>query len=193
MRLLTICGSLRSGSANSEVLEAAALLAPEGVTFRRYAGLGALPPFNPDLDTEAPPAAVQALRREIGACDGLLISSPEYAHGIPGTLKNALDWLVASLEFAGTPTALINPSARSVHAVAQLREVLCTMSANLIEGASITLDLQGRGLVAAAIAADPTFSAPLRDAMSHFVGAIGSARSDPGAWLPSAGEPDTRP
>jgi NAD(P)H-dependent FMN reductase len=147
------------------------------VEFVLYSGLAELPPFNPDLDTEAPPEPVLALRTAIGACDGLLISSPEYAHGIPGVLKNALDWLVSSLEFADTPTALINPSVRSVHAVAQLREVLITMSAALIEPASITLDLQGRGLDADSIAADPIFSVPLREAMARFVDAIEDAKA----------------
>jgi NAD(P)H-dependent FMN reductase len=159
------------------VLQASARLAPPDVQVEFYAGLAGLPPFNPDLDTETPPESVVELRRLIGACDGLLISSPEYAHGIPGVLKNALDWLVSSLEFADTPTALINPSIRSVHAVAQLREVLTTMSAALIEPASITLDMQGRGLDAEGIAADPVFSVQLREAMARFVEAIRAGKT----------------
>ena len=122
MRLLALCGSLRAVSSNGSALLAAARLVPAGVEVVPYQGLGALPHFNPDLDHEDPPASVVALRQAIGASDGLMISSPEYAHGVPGTLKNALDWLVASLEFADTPTLLINTSPASVHAPAQLVE-----------------------------------------------------------------------
>jgi len=173
-RLLAISGSLRAVSSNASVLHAAALAAPAGLEIALYTGLADLPAFNPDLDTDEPPEAVRALRRRIGECDGLLICSPEYAHGVPGALKNALDWLVSSLEFSGTPVALINASPRSVHAQAQLREILTTMDARLVEPASITLDLSGAGrsLDAAGIAADPTLSAQLREALQHLAAAV---------------------
>src|SRR5215469_4982365 len=141
MRILAISGSLRAKSSNTAVLTAAARLAPPGTEIVLYDGLADLPHFNPDLDTEDPPAPVLALRRAIGHCDGLLISSPEYARGVAGALKNALDWLVSSLEFPEKPVALINASPRSTHADAQLRLILATMSARLIEAASITLPL----------------------------------------------------
>src|SRR5882724_7718938 len=80
MQILTISGSLRAVSSNSAALEAARLLAPAGVTLTPYEGLASLPHFNPDLDTDTPPDIVQALRQQIGACQGLLICSPEYAH-----------------------------------------------------------------------------------------------------------------
>jgi chromate reductase len=172
-RILAISGSLRAASSNASALQAVSLVAQAGVHVVPYTGLADLPPFNPDLDTDTPPEAVQALRREISLCDGLLISSPEYAHGVPGMLKNALDWLVGSLEFGGTPVALIGTSPHSVHAPAQLREILSVMSARLIEPASITLDLPRRDMDAAAIAADPALSAQLRAALERFVAAIG--------------------
>jgi chromate reductase len=99
MRILAISGSLRAASSNTAVLQAAAFLAPAGVEIVLYTGLGDLPHFNPDLDTDDPPEVVRALRHEIGQCDGLLICSPEYAHGVAGAMKNALDWLVSSVEF----------------------------------------------------------------------------------------------
>ena len=171
-RILAISGSLRAASSNASALQAMRLVAPAGIDVVLYTGLAALPPFNPDLDTDTPPEPVQALRREIGLCDGLLISSPEYAHGVPGMLKNALDWLVGSLEFGGTPVALIGTSPHSVHAPAQLREILSVMSARLIEPASITLDMPRRDMDAAAIAADPALSAQLRAALERLVEAI---------------------
>jgi NAD(P)H-dependent FMN reductase len=110
MRILAIRGSLRASSSNRSALEAAAMLAPAGMAMAVYEGLAHLPHFNADLDTAEPPDAVLTLRREIGLADGLVISSPEYAHGVPGSLKNALDWLVASFEFPGKPVMLINAS-----------------------------------------------------------------------------------
>jgi chromate reductase, NAD(P)H dehydrogenase (quinone) len=172
MRVLAISGSLRAVSSNTAALQAAARLAPLGVQVVLYAGLGDLPLFNPDLDTDTPPAAVADLRLEIGRCDGLLICSPEYAHGIAGAMKNLLDWLVSSLEFPQTPVALINASPRAVHAQAQLREILTTMSARLVADASIDLPLQGRGLDAAGIMADADLLVGLRAAVATFAEAI---------------------
>jgi chromate reductase len=172
MRLLALCGSLRAVSSNGSALQAAARLAPAGAEVVIYEGLAGLPHFNPDLDTETPPEAVLALRREIGASDGLMICSPEYAHGVPGALKNGLDWLVSSLEFADTPTILINTSPGSVHAPAQLKEILATMSARLVEAAFVTLNLRGRSLDAAGIVADSDLSAALADGLARFAAAI---------------------
>jgi chromate reductase len=76
----------------------------------------------------------------IGAADALLISTPEYAHGLPGSLKNALDWLVGSHEFPGIPFGLVSTSSRSVHAPAQLLDVVRTMSAVIVDDACVTVD-----------------------------------------------------
>ena len=94
MHILAISGSLRAGASNTAVLQAAVLLSPPGVTITLYDGLGALPHFNPDLDSpdgRALPAIVADLRSQVGHADALLISCPEYAHGIPGSFKNLLD------------------------------------------------------------------------------------------------------
>lgn len=149
MNILALCGSLRAVSSNRAALEAVALLTPVTI----FDGIDKLPHFNPDLDRDPLPEKVAELRRLVGACDRLLISSPEYAHGVAGSLKNALDWLVGSLEFPGTKVTLINTSPRASHAQEQLREVLTTMSAELTE--TITLPLLGRSLDAAGILADP--------------------------------------
>ena len=154
MRILAISGSLRAISFNTAALQAAVAMAPAGVEIVLYTGLGNLPHFNPDRDGDEPPEIVKALRREVGLSDGLLIAAPEYAHGVPGTFKNALDWLVSCVEFPGKPVALINTSQRAIHARGLLREILATMSARLIDSASITLPLMGRNLDAAGILAD---------------------------------------
>lgn len=173
-KVLTISGSLRAKSSNGTVLDALPLLGQPDVEIVRYADLALLPAFNPDIDVN-PPAPADALREAVGAVDALVISSPEYAHGIAGSLKNALDWLVGSLEFPGTPVAVINAAPRASHADAQLREVLRMMSAALDPRATLTLPIQGSGLTAAQIAADPALATPLRD-MLACLGELNAAR-----------------
>src|SRR5204863_353467 len=114
-RILAISGSLRARSSNTELLKAAAAVAPRSLRVALYTGLAELPHFNADLDVEGavPPSAVHALRASVAAADGILICSPEYAHGVPGTLKNAFDWLVSGPEIPGKPIGLLNASARS--------------------------------------------------------------------------------
>ena len=172
MRILAISGSLRARSSNSAVLHAASTLVPEATELIVYSSLGSLPHFNPDLDTADPPHEVNALRREIGLCQGVLISSPEYAHGIGGSLKNALDWLVSAPEFHGKPVALFNTAPRAIHAQAQMREILTTMSARFIDTASIALPLAGRTLDAAGIVSDTILSKQIKMALAFFVAEI---------------------
>jgi chromate reductase len=172
MRLLAISGSLRAASSNTAILVAAGHLAPPSVTIELYDSLGALPHFNPDLDNERLPPIVAALRATIGTADGLLISSPEYARGVPGTLKNALDWLVGSFEFPGKPVALINTSPRATHAQTSLTTTLETMSARVIADASIALPLLGTTLGADEIVANAELADPLRRAVAVFVKVI---------------------
>jgi NAD(P)H-dependent FMN reductase len=176
MRILGISGSLRAGSANTLLLQAAAKLAPPGVHFEIYGGLGGLPHFNPDLDPALDsgvlPQAVRELRMEAGRSDGLIICSPEYAHGVPGSLKNALDWLVGCTEFPGKPVALLNASPRAIHADAQLREILATMSARLVGRASIVIPVQGTKPGVEGIISDPSLSALIRQAVTDFAGAV---------------------
>jgi NAD(P)H-dependent FMN reductase len=172
VRLLALSGSLRAASTNTAVLEALGALAPVSVEIMLYRDLDALPHFNPDNDEAAPPSAVAALRTLVGSAAGLIIAAPEYAHGVPGAFKNALDWLVASDAFPGKPVALINTAPRSFHAQSALRETLATMSARLIPDAFVALPLTGKKVLAEDILSNPRFAAALRDALDAFVDAI---------------------
>jgi len=171
MKILAISGSLRAASTNTALLRAAALLAPAGVEINLFQGLGDLPHFNPDLEDAEPPA-VTNLRVRLREAGGLLFAVPEYAHGVPGALKNLLDWLVSAEEFIYKPVALLNASPRATHAQASLRETIQTMSGRIVEEASIAVPLLGRPLDPAAIAADPELSLLLREAVAAFARAI---------------------
>jgi chromate reductase, NAD(P)H dehydrogenase (quinone) len=178
MKIIAISGSLRATSLNTAVLQAASRLAPAGVTIEMFEGIGNLPFFNSDLDGDRLPREVAGFRAVIGAADGLLISSPEYARGVAGVMKNALDWLVGSFEFPNKPVALINTSPRATHALAALTITLETMSARLVQDASITLPLLGTTNDAVSIAANAEFAAPLRTALERYVQAISTFARD---------------
>jgi chromate reductase, NAD(P)H dehydrogenase (quinone) len=145
VEILAISGSLRSGSLNSMLLRAAARLAPAGISVELYRDLGTLPLFNPDLETPEP-GSVAALRQRIIAADAVLIASPEYAHGVTGVIKNALDWMVGNESFIDKPVGLLNASPRATIAQAALRETLATMSARIVAAACVTVPLLGSGL-----------------------------------------------
>jgi len=174
VRILAISGSLRRGSTNTAALEALARLAPEGVRVLLYRDLANLPPFNPDDDLEdkPKPEPVETLRALVDASDGLVIAAPEYAHGLPGALKNALDWLVASEAFAGKPTALINTAPRAFHAQASLREILSTMAARLIPEAFVSISLTGKTVTADDILADTICARRLIESLQALIDAI---------------------
>jgi chromate reductase len=109
--LLAISGSTRKASSNLNLIKAITGLSSELFTIKLFDGLDRLPHFNPDLLTDdLTPVEVTAFRKQIKDADGILICTPEYAIGVPGTLKNAIDWTVSSMEFSGKPVALITAS-----------------------------------------------------------------------------------
>jgi chromate reductase, NAD(P)H dehydrogenase (quinone) len=165
LEILALCGSLRQRSSNSELLQACALLAPPDLRLEFYRGLTTLPYFNADLDGASPPPPVAAWRAQVARADALLISSPEYARGVPGVLKNALDWLVGGSEVVGKPVALLNGSPRSRHAQDSLTLTLQTISARPVSPQAFLAPVLGRTLAAADIAADGALSAVLRAAL----------------------------
>ncbi|MBV8925886.1 MAG: NAD(P)H-dependent oxidoreductase [Bradyrhizobium sp.] len=174
MKIVAISGSLRQGSSNAAALRAAARLVPAGVQVTLFEGIADLPFFNPDLDGPEVPDTVAKFRAVIGGADGLLIWSPEYARGVAGVLKNALDWLVASFEFPDKPVALINTSPRATHALFALRLTLETMSARIVGEACVTLPLLGSAGGEDDIVGSPELAEPLREAMTRFAAAIRS-------------------
>jgi chromate reductase len=139
INILAISGSLRPNSSNNAIINIMAGMSPEGVTINTYQGLASMPHFNPDLDNDTPPASVAEFRNLLKKADGVLISTPEYAFGVPGSLKNALDWTVSSGDFVDKPVALVTASSRGQDAHASLLLTLGAISAKVDEDAALLI------------------------------------------------------
>lgn len=110
--ILGIAGSLRAGSLNRALLHAAAELAPPGMTIEVF-DLAAVPLYNGDIEAAGDPPGVMALKRAIAAADGVLMATPEYNHGVPGVMKNAVDWASrppGGAPLGGKPVGIIGAS-----------------------------------------------------------------------------------
>jgi NAD(P)H-dependent FMN reductase len=162
IKLLALCGSQRTQSMSGGLLRACRERAPAGIDVTLFEAHKQFPLFNPELAEL--PAGVRALHEAIDQADALLIASPEYAHGVTGTIKNTLDWLVGHPGFVGKPVALLNPSWQSHHADDSLREILGMMSATLILDACVRIPVIGAGVAPDAIGASARF-APAVDAL----------------------------
>jgi chromate reductase len=139
MRVLGISGSLRRDSHNSALLRVAAERLPAGAELAFYEGLSEIPPYDEDVERDAPPEAVRELREAIAEADAVLIATPEYNHSIPGQLKNALDWAsrpAGQSALNGKPAVTIGASTGmfgAVWAQAELRKVLGAMGGRVLE------------------------------------------------------------
>lgn len=142
MDILTISGSLRKNSYNTALLQQLDKLAPAELGFSMFKRLGDIPHFNPDIGDAAIPDAVTQLREAIDQSDAIIISTPEYAHGVPGALKNALDWLVSFNEIILKPVAVMSVSTSGLgayRAQAALIQVLHAMNTNVVIDASLNV------------------------------------------------------
>jgi chromate reductase len=139
MRVLAISGSLRRDSHNTALLRAAAEHAPAGVELELWDGLKAVPPYDEDDDGDLAPATVTALRSAVAGADAVLFATPEYNHSVPGSLKNALDWIsrpVATNPLRNKPVAVVGASTGvfgAVWAQAELRKVLGAVGARVLD------------------------------------------------------------
>src|SRR3954469_14222146 len=140
MKILAVSGSLRSGSYNTRLLEAARELLPAGVQLELYDGLKAVPPYDEEDDVQPAPPAVARFRDAIAGADALLFATPEYNSSVPGQLKNALDWAsrpLATNVLRNKPAAVVGASTGAFGAVwaqAELRKVLAATGARVVEG-----------------------------------------------------------
>ena len=152
--ILAFSGSLRMCSYNTGILRAAQKIAPPEIEIKIFDRIGEFPLFNPDLGDGDSIEVVHDFREAIKMSAALLITSPEYVHGVPGVLKNALDWVVGTGELDQKPVGLINvsPALNGANWVRDsLTEILNVMSANhvlsdasfVVPGAALKFDEQG--------------------------------------------------
>jgi chromate reductase len=138
VRILGLSGSLRRDSHNTRLLGGVRKLLPSGVELVLFDQLAAIPPYSED-DEQQEPLAVAALRGAIAGADAVLVATPEYNASIPGTLKNALDWVsrpIASTPLKGKPAAVVGASTSlfgAVWAQAETRKILSTIGARVVD------------------------------------------------------------
>ena len=142
MNILAVSGSLRAASANTSILRAIAAVLPEGISYSIWDGPGTLPHFSPDMDFDQSPDAVLSFRMLLQASDAVIICTPEYAFGMPGVLKNALDWVVSSGELNQKPVATISASPLPTggsKAHAWLNQTLTALGARQMDEAKLSV------------------------------------------------------
>jgi len=146
MRILGVAGSLQASSTNGALLRIARARAAGEADVVLFDALGEIPPFSPEIVPN--PSAVDRWRSLVSSSDALLFATPEYAHGLPGVLKNALDWLVGSGELYGKPVAIMSaaPSPeRGGHARADLERTVRAQGGNVLRSATIAVPASARG------------------------------------------------
>jgi NAD(P)H-dependent FMN reductase len=168
LNIHAISGSLRAASTNSALLAALARNAPPGCRVTVHEGLGRLPIFNPDDEGERTPREASRLIDAVTSADGIVVSCPEYAHGVPGGLKNALDWLVSRDAAVAKPAMPVHASPRSLFARAALAEIMRTMSFAMYEDRLEIALLGKKPPEVAAILADEANVLAMRDAVQAF-------------------------
>ena len=138
-KILAICGSTRKTSSNLNLINSIIDLTLHRFEVSIFEGLDCIPHFNPDLDNDTPPEMVKDFRKQLKEADGILICTPEYAMGVPGTLKNAIDWTVSSCEFSHKPVALITASSLGENAHESLLKTLKIIESNITDQTQLVI------------------------------------------------------
>lgn len=136
LKILAIAGSLRKTASSGAIIRAASSIVPAYIDFEIYEDLGSLPPFD---DSDDAPAPVIEFRKRLAHADGIFICTPEYAFGVPGILKNALDWTVASGEFVSKPVAVVSAATGGDKALASLLLTFTALSAVVDNNATLLI------------------------------------------------------
>lgn len=172
-RILAISGSTRADSTNSRFIRAIASLAAGRAEVSVYPSIMALPHFNPDDDIDPAPGPVAEFRRLLRASDGILICTPEYAMGVPGSLKNALDWTVSSSDLSGRPVMLVTASLGGEKSHASLLGTLGMIEAKVADGTAVLVPFARTKVDAEGRITDPEAKAAIERALTAFISALG--------------------
>jgi NAD(P)H-dependent FMN reductase len=174
IKILAIPGSLRANSSSNKILSAVISMAPTEISIELFDGVGDLPHFN---DSDEVDPRVEELRTKIKTADAVLVCTPEYAFGVPGSLKNALDWTVASGEFIDKPVGLITASSHGEKGHAALLLILTAISAMIVEDATLLISfvrskLDGEGKIK-----DPQVSKELNRVLHALVKSVKTSKN----------------
>ena len=175
MKIAAVSGSLRAASSNTALVRAVVSLAPPDVEVILYDGLAGLPHFSPELEGANLPTSVQGLRLQMASADGVLICTPEYAFGMPGSLKNALDWLVSSGELWRKPVAVLSASPSALggeKAHAALVLTLRALEAEIVEAAFLQIPFVSTKINAEKEVSDPATLVALQTSLTALIEAI---------------------
>jgi chromate reductase len=171
IRIVAISGSLRANSSNNVIIKILAGMAPPGVAFMLYEDLAGIPAFN-DIDN----TAADNFRRLVREADGVFICTPEYAFGVPGALKNALDWTVSSGDFDKKPVALVTASSAGDKAHASLLQTLTALSADVVPDGTLLISFVRSKLNEKGEVTDPSMLSALQSVLNALVAAIRKKR-----------------
>jgi chromate reductase len=170
--VLAISGSTRKNSSNQNLLKAIVELFSHELDIKVYDGIANLPHFNPDDDTEEPPLLIKEFRQQLKDADGILICTPEYAHGVPGTLKNAIDWTVSSAEFSHKPTVLITASTDGQYGHKALLETLRVIEAKNIDQLQLLISFVKTKINRDSKITDEKTLREIRELMENFISTL---------------------
>ena len=175
MKILAISGSLKSTSSNSAILHALKKMAPSEISIIIYEGIGSLPHFSPETDGDKSPASVIDYRKQLRSSDAVIICTPEYAFGMPGVLKNALDWVVGSGEFVNKPVAALSASPSIMggdKAHSSLVLTLSAINATVVEEAKLIIPAVRNKISSNAEILDAVFADQLKTSLRALIQAI---------------------
>ena len=156
-------------------------MAPAHVHIYMYNGFGELPHFNPEIEHNEL-TAVENWRRHVLEADGVIICTPEYAFGVPGVLKNALDWLVGSGELNRKPVAAISASPLATggdKALSSLENTLTALGTVKSEKTLLRIPFIPKKLDAAGVLTDEATRQQLNDVLNALIDAIQTIRNNP--------------
>lgn len=171
-KVLAICGSTRAESANLHILRRIAEMYDGQVNCTIFTGIDRIPHFNPDLDTDTPPDAVTAFRKQVEEADGILICTPEYVFSLPGSLKNAIEWMVSTILLTDKPAALITASSSGQKAHEALNLVMKTVGVKLAPGASLLIGAPRTKISIEGKITDEATMQSIRKLMDAFIGSM---------------------
>ncbi|MDE3251270.1 MAG: NAD(P)H-dependent oxidoreductase [Bacteroidota bacterium] len=161
-KILAISGSTRSESVNLHILNAISDMYSEEADWTIYQAIDTLPHFNPDLDRAPLPETVSTFRNLIAASDAVLICTPEYVFSLPGSLKNAIEWLVSTTLFTDKPAALITASSSGVKAMEALNLIMQTVGVSLGNTGTLLIQAPKTKITREGIITDPITLSQIR-------------------------------